>query len=183
MAKPERKRWMQLSAAVVIVGLVVVAALIMVASKSRYLAWDRGKAGMPRVLNETEIATNNLPALVDALSRGTATVRWAALMFNTPDRPSGDDAVALQVSSENGRVGFDWVLLAPRNIEDQEKFKAFARSQGFVAAAKSENGVSYLRVECPDPAQFATIVVTEMYHLPPNEPLALVHEGFDWPQS
>jgi len=174
---------MQLSAAVVVVGIVVVAALFLGASKSSYLAWDRGKAGMPRVLQETEIATNNLPALVDALSRGTATVRWAALMFNTPDRPSDDDAVALQISSENGRVGFDWVLLAPRNIEDQEKFKAFARAHSFVAAAKSENGVSYLRVECPDPAQFATNVVTEMYHLPANEPLALVHEGFDWPQS
>lgn len=183
MAKLERKRWMQLGAMAVIVGLGVVAALAMGPLKSTYLAWDRGKAGAPRVLNETGIATSELPALVDALSRGTAPVRWAALMFNTPDRPSDDDTLALQVSSENGRVGFDWVLLAPRNIEDQEKFKAFARSQGFVAATKTENGVSYVRVECPDAAKFATSVVTEMYHLPPNEPLALVHEGFDWPQS
>ena len=80
-------------------------------------------------------------------------------------------------------MGFDWVLLAPRNIEDREKFKAFARSKGFVPATKAENGVSYLRVECPDAAKFATSVVTQMYHLPASEPLALVHEGFDWPQS
>ncbi|HEX4737377.1 MAG TPA: hypothetical protein VH331_07435 [Allosphingosinicella sp.] len=183
MPKPERNRWMQLSAVAAIVALVVVAALLMGVSKSSYLAWDRGKAGMPRVLNETEIATNDLPVLVDALSRGTAPVRWAALMFNTPDRPSDDDAVALQVSSINGRVGFDWVLLAPRNIEDEEKFKAFARAHNLVAAAKSENGVSFLRVECPDAAQFATSVVTEMYHLPPNEPLTVVHEGFEWPRT
>jgi hypothetical protein len=183
MAKEKRKRWMQLSAAVVIVGLGVVAALAMGPLKSTYLAWDRGKAGMPRVLKETGIATGDLPALVDALSRGTAPVRWAALMFNTPDRPSDNDTLALQVSSENGRVGFDWVLLAPRNIEDREKFKAFARSKGFVPATKAENGVSYLRVECPDAAKFATSVVTQMYHLPASEPLALVHEGFDWPQS
>jgi hypothetical protein len=173
---------MQLTGGVVIVGLIV-AALVMGASKSSYLAWDRGKAGMPRLLNETEIVTNDLPALVDALSKGTATARWAAMMFNTPDRPSDDDALALQVSSENGRVGFDWVLLAARNIEDQEKFKAFASDHNFMAAAKSENGVSYLRVECPDPAQFATSVVTEMYHLPRDQPLALVYEGFDWHQN
>jgi len=172
---------MQLIVGVAIVGLVV-AALVMGPLKSRYLAWDRGKVGVPRVLNETGIATSDLPALVDALSRGTETVRWAALMFNTPDRPSDDDAVALQVSSEKGKVGFDWVLLAPKNIEDQDKFKAFARAQGLVATAKSENGVSYLRVECPDAAKFTASVVTEMYHLPPNEPLGLVHEGFDWPQ-
>jgi len=173
---------MQLIVGVAIVGLVV-AALVMGPLKSRYLAWDRGKVGMPRVLNETGITTSDLPALVDALSRGTASVRWAALMFNTPDRPSDDDAVALQVSSEKGRVGFDWVLLAPRNVEDQDKFKAFARAQGLVAAAKSENGVSYLRVECPDAAKFTASVVTEMYHIPPNEPLGLVHEGFDWPRK
>jgi hypothetical protein len=105
----------------VAVGLVV-AAFVMGPLKSRYLAWNRGKVGMPQVLNETGIATSDLPALVGALTRGTATVRWAALMFNTPDRPSDDDAVALQVSSEKERVGFDWVLLAPRNIEDQEIF-------------------------------------------------------------
>ncbi|GAA3903551.1 hypothetical protein GCM10022276_22750 [Sphingomonas limnosediminicola] len=173
---------MQLLAAIVSVDLGVVAALAMGPLKSTYLAWDRGKTGMPRVLNETGIATSDLPALVGALSRGTAPVRWAALMFNTPDRPSDDDTLALQVSSESGKVGFDWVLLAPRNIEDQEKFKAFARSQGLVAATKSENGVSYLRVECPDAAKFAKSVATEMYHLPASEPLALIHQGFDWPQ-
>lgn len=183
MSKPERKRWIQLGAVVAIIGLVVVAALLMGVSKSSYLAWDRGKAGTPRVLNETEIATNDLPALVDALSRGTAKVRWAALMFNTPDRPSDDDAVTLQVSSEDGRLGFDWVLLAPRNIEDQDAFKAFARAHKLVLTPRSENGVSYLRVDCPDPAQFATNVITQMYHLPPNEPLALVHEGFEWPEA
>ena len=181
MAKVQGKTGMLLSIAAVVVAIAI--AVVVLSARSTYLAWDRGKVGTPRLLNETTIGTNDLPALVAALSRGSAPIRYAALMLNTPDRPSDDDAVALQISFENGTVGFDWVLLAPRNIEDQEKFKAFARSHGLVAAAKSENGVSYLRVECPDAAQFATSVVTDMYHLPPNEPLALVHEGFDWPQS
>lgn len=84
---------------------------------------------------------------------------------------------------ENGKAGFDWVLLAPRNVEDQEKFKAFARAQGHEPIAHSQNGVSYLRVECPDVAKFATDVASEMYHLPPTEPVGLVYEGFEWPHS
>jgi hypothetical protein len=75
------------------------------------------------------------------------------------------------------------VLLAPRNIEDQEKFRAFARAHGVEAIARSENGVSYLRVEGTDVAKFTATVVTEMYHRPSNAPLGLVYEGFDWPQS
>jgi len=171
---------MLLSAAAIIVGVVV--AVVLVTLRSGYLAWDRGKVGLPRLLKETEVRADDLPALVEAMSRGTGTVRYAALIFTTPDRPSDEDVLNLQVSVENGKAGFDWVLLAPRNIQDQDKFKIFARAYGFEPAARLENGVSYLRVESPDVAQFATKVVTEMYHYPRNEPMGLVYEGFEWPQ-
>jgi len=170
-----------LSIAAIVLGLV--AAVLLVASRYDYFAWDRGKAGMPRLLKQTEVRTDNLPGLAEALSRGSAPDRYAALIFNTPDRPSDEDALNIQMSFENGRMGFDWVLLAPRNIEDQEKFRAFARAHGVEAIARSENGVSYLRVEGTDVAKFTATVVTEMYHRPSNAPLGLVYEGFDWPQS
>jgi hypothetical protein len=184
MAKAQGKRRTLLSTAAIIVGLIAAmsVAVVLVTAKSDYLAWDRGKVGMPRLLRETEVQTDKLPALAEAIARGSAQVRWAALMLGTPDRPSDEDAVALQMSFENGKMGFDWVLLAPRNIEDQEKFKTFARAHGVEPVARSGNGVSYLRVECPDVAKFTSSVVTEMYHRPPNEPLGLVYEGFDWPQ-
>jgi hypothetical protein len=172
---------MLLSAAAVVVGLI--AAVVLVASKYDYLALDRGKMGMPRLLKQTEVRLDQLPALAQAMARGSASVRYAALIFSTPDRPSDDDALNIQMSVENGRVGFDWVLLGPRNIEDEEKFKTFARSRGVVPVAETENGVSSLRVECADVPKFTASVVTEMYHLPPNEPLGLVYEGFDWSQS
>ena len=151
-------------------------------SEPAYLAWDRGNEGMPRLLEQTEIRTDNLAALVEAMRRGSGSVRYAALMFSTPDRPSDDDAIALQMSFENGRLGFDWVLLAPRNIEDQDRFRTFARAHWMRPVARSLNGVSYLRVECPDVARFTSDVVTEMYRRPPDEALALVYEGFEWPQ-
>lgn len=174
-----------MSTAAIIVGLISVlsVAVVLVTLKSDYLAWDRGKVGMPRLLKQTEVGTDDLHALVRAMSSGTASVRYAALIFGTPDRPSDEDVLNIQVSVENGKAGFDWVLLAPRNIEDQEKFRTFARAHGLEPVAGSENGVSYLRVECADVAKFTASVVTEMYHRPPNEPLGLVYEGFEWPQS
>ncbi|MEA3009554.1 MAG: hypothetical protein QOJ91_1246 [Sphingomonadales bacterium] len=150
-------------------------------SEPAYIVWDRGKVGMPRLLDQTEIRTDNLAGLVEAMRRGSSSASWAALMLNTPDRPSDEDAVALQISFENGRLGFDWELLAPRNVEDQERFRTFARAQGLQPVARSLNGVSYLRVEGTDAARFTASVVTEMYHLPQDQPLALVYEGFEWP--
>ena len=131
--------------------------------------------------SEAAFRTGDLPALAEALSRGSKPVRWAALMLNTPDRRSDDDAIALQISIENGRIGFDWVLLAPRNIEDREKFVIFARTQGVEPIAKTLNGVSYLRVDGPDAATFTASIVTDLYRRPPDAPLDLVHQGFDWP--
>ncbi|WP_309662458.1 hypothetical protein [Sphingomonas sp.] len=174
-----------MSTAVIIAGLIAAIGVagVLVTLKPDYIALDRGKVGMPRLLKQTEVRTDDLPALVRAMSRGTASVRYAALMFGTPDRPSDEDVLNIQVSVENGKAGFDWVLLAPRNIEDQEKFRIFARAHGAEPVARSKNEVSYLRVERADVAKFTASVVTEMYDRPPNEPLGLVYEGFDWPQS
>jgi hypothetical protein len=184
MVKSERRWSTWLGTAAIVVGLFVAAAAVfLTVTKPDYLAWNRGQLGMPRLLKQTQIRTDDLPALVEAMSHGKAPVRYAALIFSTPDRPSAEEALNLQVSVENGKTGFDWVLLAPRNIRDQGKFRAFAQAYGFKPVARSENGVSYLRVECPDAAQFTASVVTEMYDYPANEPLGLVYEGFDWTQS
>jgi len=170
--------------AALIVGLIAAITLAVVTfSKSGYIVWDRGKVGAPRLLNETKVRTSDLASLVEAMSRSSAPVRYAAIILSAQDRPSDQDVLNLQLSYENGGVGFDWVLLAPRNIEDQEKFRAFARAKGIEPIARTENGVSYLRVETEDAAQFTASVVTELYDYPPNEPMGLVHEGFEWPQS
>ena len=166
---------------VLVGGIVVLFIVAALALKSGYIAWDRGKVGLPRLLSEGEIRSSQLPALAKALSRGSATVRYAALMFVTPDRPSDDDALNIQMSVENGRLGFDWVLLAPSNIKDREKFLAFAHAEGVEPVVRSVNGVSYLRVENTDIPKFTSRVMSEMYNVPPNEPVGLVYEGFEWP--
>ena len=158
-----------------VVGLAL--GVVVIAAKWGFLPRWGGNSRVP----QGAFRTSNLPALAEALSRGSKPERWAALMFGTPDRQSDDDTIALQISIENGSIGFDWVLLAPRNVEDREKFISFARAQGVEPIAKTLNGVSYLRVDGPDAAKFAASIVTELYRCPPDEPLDLVHEGFDWP--
>ena len=173
-------------AGLVMMGLVAAFAVVVGAILiygSRVVAVDRGALNAPRLLKPGEARLSQLPAIVNALSNGKAEPRWAALMFTTPDRPSSDDAVNLNLSVEDGKVGFDWVLLATPSIEDEEKFRAFARSRGVEPSPRKMNGVSYLRVEAIDVAQFTADVVTEMYQRPSDEVLDLVYEGFEWPQG
>jgi len=131
-------------------------------------------------LNQTTVRLDELPALAEALSKGSAPERYAALVFATPDRPTDDDAINIQMSVEDGKLGFDWVLLAPRNINDREEFVTFARARGVHPVFRSMNGVSYLRVEHTNVPRLTRSVVTEMYNLPSNQPVGLVYEGFDW---
>jgi hypothetical protein len=168
----------------VAVSLVVAILLAFVVYRwsAKLFVSDRGQAASVRRLpTPSEVRTADLPAIVQAMSRGSAKPRWFALIFGTPDRPSDDDAVNLNLSVENGSVGFDWVLLGPRNIEDQEKFRAFARAHGSEPVSRTMNGVSYLRVERADVAKFTASIVTEMYQLPATEPLGFEHDGFEWP--
>ena len=150
--------------------------------KSTYVVKDRSnRPSPPRIITGAEVHAADIPAIVAAMARSTAPLRYAAFMFSTPDRPA--DAINLQVSVENGKIGFDWILLAPRNIEDREKFMSFVRAEGFQPVAETMNRVSYLRIESADAARIAADIVTRMYGRPANEPLGLFHEGFDWPQT
>jgi len=173
------------SRGIIIVGVIAAVCLgvaLLSALRSSYIVWDRGSGlSAPRVINGIEVHTSDMPAIADALFRSSAEPRYAAFTFGTADRPSDEDAINLQISVERDKLGVDWVLLAPRNIQDQAKFATFVRGQGFEPVTRTMNGVSYLRVDTADAALLATRVVHELYQLPPNASLGLFHEGFDWP--
>ena len=93
MTKSEAKRGSRLNTAVIIVGssVALIVGAFVISNLNSYIVMDRGKVSVPRLLKEREVHTSDLPALVEALSRGSEDVRYAALIFSAPDRPSEQD--------------------------------------------------------------------------------------------
>jgi len=69
---------------------------------------------------------------------------------------NGED-LSLQFSVKNGKVGFDWLLLAKRNVADRDQFVSYAESKGFTVNKKRANGIAYLRVEVGDSIHFERV--------------------------
>jgi hypothetical protein len=86
----------------------------------------------------------------------------------------------IQFSIENGRVGFDWCLIAPQNVRDESCFIEFANARGYRVNRKHANKVVYLRIEDGDLARLCQDVITRMYSLPETAIIDLIVEGFSW---
>ena len=133
-----------------------------------------------RTVKPVRVTIADIPRILAAVSASNRTPTFAAFLFTTPDQPDSKDAVNLQFSLENGRVGFDWVLLAPRNIKDKESFIEYVRRRGYSLSERKMNNVAYLRIEDGDLAQLCSDVVTRLYARPRDEPFEMIVEGFEW---
>ena len=134
----------------------------------------------PRVVKPVRVTVADLPRILAAVSASTRTPTFAVFVFTTPDQPDTKDAVNLQFSLENGRAGFDWVLLAPRNIKDKDSFVGYLHRRDYTFSERKMNGVAYLRIEDGDLVQLCSDVVTRLYGRPRDEPMDMIVEGFDW---
>ena len=132
-----------------------------------------------RVAPIRSASANDLKNVVASLR--TAREKPAFLVFIfVPPGATGNDAVNLQYSLEDGKVGFDWVLRAPRNVSDKEKIKTYVASLGHKVEEKEMNGVQYLRVEDKTIEDVGFKIITEFYKIPAGAPLNLITEGFEW---
>jgi hypothetical protein len=129
-----------------------------------------------RVVRPVRVTVGEIPRVLAAVSASTRTPTFAAFAFTTSD----GTAVNLQFSLEDGRPGFDWVLLAPGNIRDKDGFIAFVLGRGYSYIERTMNGVTYLRVEDGDLAQLCSDVITRFYARSREEPMDLIVEGFEW---
>ena len=124
------------------------------------------------------------PADISRVFRAVASTKkvatFAILTFSTPDRQTDDDAVSVQFSIEDGRVGLDWVLVGPRNIEDQSRFTLLAVSLGHKPQLKERNKVRYLRVVDGEIPALCAAVVSQLYGLGPTDQMELIVEGIEW---
>lgn len=102
------------------------------------------------------------------------------LIFDAPGSQEPEPAVNLRFSIEGGRAGLDWVLLAPQNLRDQDRFSHLAREHGHRVAVRETNEVSYLRVEDGDLAQLSLAVMQELYGLSLSDTAELLVGGLEW---
>lgn len=103
---------------------------------------------------------------------------FLVFMFGPPGR-AGAEAINLQLSIDNGRVGLDWVLLSPSNRADRPAVEAFIRQRGHTVREEEANRVRFLRTEDGDLSALASAILTDLYRLPPEATLRTVVEGFE----
>jgi hypothetical protein len=133
-----------------------------------------------RVPPPSRVTVAQVGAVFAGLNAAPDGPAFAIISFTTPDRPKAVDALDLQLFQENGRAGFDWPLSTRRNLEDEERFLAFARAAGFQPRLMETNGIRHHRVEEGDLLQLCTRVITELYNRPSDSEIELIVEGFEW---
>jgi hypothetical protein len=124
----------------------------------------------------------DIPTVFDVLKISGKDSSWAQFCFGIQDKPVSDNAVNLQFSIENGRIGFDWFLLCPVNVRDKEKFRQLAERLGHhLTEHKYENGSESLRTEDGDLVGLCEACFRDLYQWPANAKIGLVWDGFPWP--
>jgi hypothetical protein len=128
------------------------------------------------------LAVRDIPRVLAALPLNRADPVFAVFIFNEAGHTRDEDAINVQFSVEDGRRGFDWVLLGAANVRDGKRYVAFAQSLGYQPTLVESNGVGYWRVEQGDLSSLCEAVITGMYQHPTDEPIEMIVEGFDWTQ-
>ncbi len=146
-----------------------------------FIGLARRGVGRTRAMPVQLLSLAELPELVATMAGTQGEPVHTGIWFNTPGQPGPENAVHLNFSLENGRIGFDWVMAGDRNVKDLDRFLAFARGRGFEPKEMTKNGLSYFRIEEGDLVALAAGIVTKLYANPVAQPMQMVCEGFDWP--
>lgn len=121
---------------------------------------------------------DQIPSLVSKLRKTGKNGSFVVFMFQI--KGSKDEILPnLQYSIENDKVGFDWVLIAPQNVKDEDGITAFLTKQGSPVSKREMNDVRYLRVEGNGIEDLGAKVLRDFYHLPSDTKLELIVDGFD----
>ena len=132
-------------------------------------------------VQQLTVPVSDVPRVYERLEREGQELSFAAFMFGAADPADAGETLNVQFSVEDGRIGFDWVLLAPGNLTERDRFVNLATARGYAVDSREMNGVSYLRVEDGGslPA-LCLLVMKEVGGLGPDDQVGLVVDGFDW---
>ena len=129
------------------------------------------------------VTTQDFPELFSALKCSGANGAFFVVLIPGTARNDGFTA-NLQYSIDGGVVGLDWVLIAKRNIEDQERFQSFIRNSGASVEIKESNGVRFLRVtDSQDIIGLGRDFLIQVYGVKPIDKLQLIITNFKWKKS
>jgi hypothetical protein len=135
----------------------------------------------PRAAAMPSVTVRDIPGVLAALSATARDGTFAVFLFGADGQaPAEMDALNVQFSIEGGRVGIDWVLLAPLNLESQSRFVAFFEREGQKVGAREMNQVKYLRVEGGQPAELLQGFLSSEFKVAPEQKMDLIAEGFVW---
>ncbi|MBZ0166697.1 MAG: hypothetical protein K8I00_07805 [Candidatus Omnitrophica bacterium] len=154
-----------------IVLIIIVTAVVAIKSKIRFAP-------------TYQVRIKDIPDVYAKLEAGGQDSSFATFSFIPPDKQSPDEAINIQFSIAEGRIGLDWVLLAPANIRDKDRIQGFVQERGYVISKRSMNDVHYLRVEGgADLPKLCQEIIRDVYRVSADEELGLDMDGFQWPES
>ena len=141
---------------------------------------DRESPDKRSILFEFTVQPSQLPAVVEQLRQKGKEASWAVFMFYTPNlsAETDDNCPNLQFSIQDGTLGFDWVLLGPRNIADEVRIAEFIASKGHTVTEMGINDVEYLRVEDGDICELGLSIIEEFYKMPRDADIGILVSGF-----
>lgn len=126
----------------------------------------------------TYVTRDQIPSIVSKLEETGRDGSFVVFIFSVPGNHD-EFFPNLQYSIEKGQLGFDWVLLAPRNIKDEAQLTEFMKRVGYTVSKREMHAVTYLRVEGKDLENLGIKILRDFYHLAPEAKLELITEGFD----
>jgi hypothetical protein len=128
---------------------------------------------------EKGASTDDIPKLISQLQQSAQDGNFVVFIFVPSDSKDGEP-VNLQYSIDGGVVGFDWVLIGPRNIADKMRVIDYALSLGYRLEERNENGCRFLRTTGSGISELGAGIIQEVYKIDRNTKLEIVTEGFEW---
>ena len=129
------------------------------------------------------VRLSDVPEVFQQLKQRGTDGSFAVFMFSDHGKSGNENIVNLQFSVENGKIGLDWVLLAPANIRDERRVNDFLMARKAPPQRLSANEVTYLRAESGDLVLICQDIMREIYGMKNNDDIEFLPSGFEWKPS
>ncbi|HEY2082987.1 MAG TPA: hypothetical protein VGI88_09400 [Verrucomicrobiae bacterium] len=126
-----------------------------------------------------EASAGDIPKVISQLQQSAQDGNFVVFFFVPPDSKDSEP-VNLQYSIEGGVVGFDWVLIGPRNVADKMRVTDYALSRGYRLEERNENGCRFLRMTGNGISELGAGIIHEVYKIDRDTKLELMPQGFEW---